>query len=74
MCCNRKTAVEMTSLHANKTIALKWLTEKMGLKMEEVLAIGDSNNDVDMLRTAGIGVAVEMLFLMRKGCGSYHYI
>ena len=50
--------VEMTSLQANKAIALKWLTEKMGLKMEEVLAIGDSNNDVDMLRTAGIGVAV----------------
>ncbi len=50
--------VELTSLHANKAIALKWLTEKMGIKMEEVLAIGDSNNDVDMLREAGIGVAM----------------
>ena len=48
----------------------------MGLKMEALWPSGDSNNDVDILRTAGIGVAVgNALFLMRKGgCGSYHYI
>jgi len=50
--------VEMTSLEANKAKALEWLTKHLGLTMADVLAIGDSNNDVEMLRQAGIGVAV----------------
>ena len=39
--CNRNPApVEMTSLQANKAIALKWLTEKNGAKNGGPLAIG----------------------------------
>ena len=41
-----------------KGTALRALRERMGLKKEEVLAIGDSENDVALLEEAGIGVAV----------------
>ena len=30
----------------------------MGIDAEEIVAIGDNNNDLDMLRYAGLGVAV----------------
>ena len=50
--------IEITRPDANKGRALRWLAESMGLTMEEVMAIGDSNNDVSMLKMAGIGVAV----------------
>ncbi len=30
----------------------------MGISMDNVMAIGDSENDIDMLRAAGIGVAM----------------
>ncbi len=32
--------------------------EKYGLKAEDSIAFGDGNNDVEMLRYAGIGVAL----------------
>ena len=34
------------------------MREKLGVRKEEVLAIGDSENDVAMLEEAGIGVAM----------------
>jgi hydroxymethylpyrimidine pyrophosphatase-like HAD family hydrolase len=30
----------------------------MGLEVREIMAIGDSNNDLTMIQVAGIGVAV----------------
>ena len=33
---------------------------EMGLRLDEILAIGDSENDIEMLRAAGVGVAVAM--------------
>ena len=50
--------IEITRPDADKGRALCWLAESMELTMEEVMAIGDSNNDVSMLKMAGIGVAV----------------
>ena len=38
--------------------ALRLLLRHLGLNASEVMAIGDGPNDLDMLRTAGIGVAV----------------
>ncbi len=50
--------LEVTHLEATKGKALKHLAEEAGIKREEVAAIGDSLNDVDMLEYAGCGVAV----------------
>lgn len=42
----------------NKSVGLAWLAEHFGLAREEVLAVGDNDNDVEMLRWAGVGVAM----------------
>ena len=43
---------------ADKAMALRRLTEHLGIDMKNAIAIGDYNNDVPMLRAAGVGVAV----------------
>ena len=43
---------------ATKSNAIKQLAEKMGIRMEEVVAFGDDYNDMDMLEMCGRGVAV----------------
>ena len=41
-----------------KGCTLRRLTERLGFTPEEVMAIGDNNNDLDMLRYAGTAVAM----------------
>lgn len=50
--------LEITRKEATKGQALKFLSEKEGISAEEIVAIGDSYNDLDMLQFAGTGVAV----------------
>ena len=42
----------------NKGVALRELTRVMGITMEEVMAVGDSDNDSDMLKIAGMPVVM----------------
>ena len=42
----------------HKGVALKRLTEYLGVDPKRTVAIGDYDNDVGMLKDAGIGVAV----------------
>jgi hydroxymethylpyrimidine pyrophosphatase-like HAD family hydrolase len=42
----------------NKSVGLAWLAEHLGIARDEVLAVGDNDNDVEMLRWAGVGVAM----------------
>ncbi len=51
--------LEAMALKANKGLALQVIAEHYGIKREEVMAIGDSYNDLDMIRWAGIGVAMD---------------
>jgi hypothetical protein len=48
----------VTSSQATKEIALARLCAELGVPAGEVLAVGDSRNDVPMLAWAGIGVAM----------------
>jgi Cof subfamily protein (haloacid dehalogenase superfamily) len=50
--------VEFTALGVSKGAALEELAELYDIKQAEVMAIGDSFNDIPMLEWAGIGVAV----------------
>ncbi|MGE5605021.1 MAG: HAD family hydrolase [Bacteroidota bacterium] len=43
---------------ASKGQALVWLAEDLGLPLDEIIAFGDGHNDLDMLETAGFGVAM----------------
>lgn len=50
--------LEVSSHKANKGDALAVVANHYNIKREEVLAIGDSYNDLDMIEWAGIGVAM----------------
>jgi HAD superfamily hydrolase (TIGR01484 family) len=42
----------------SKASGLEYLCERLGIAQSEVLAVGDGNNDIEMLRWAGRGVAM----------------
>lgn len=44
---------------ANKGDAVEWIANYMGISMDEVMTFGDNENDLAMLKKAGISVAVE---------------
>lgn len=50
--------VEGTAPRANKGDALKWLAGRLNIDLARVLAIGDNENDIPMLRAAGFAVAM----------------
>jgi hypothetical protein len=52
------TLVDVTSPEATKGHALAWRAEQMGLSRDEVMAIGDNFNDVEMLEFAGTPVVM----------------
>jgi Cof subfamily protein (haloacid dehalogenase superfamily) len=41
-----------------KAYALQRLSESLGIKREEIAAIGDQHNDIDLIEYAGLGIAV----------------
>jgi hypothetical protein len=54
--------VEVLAPTVSKGRALAFLAERFGVPRAEVIAIGDSGNDVSMLRWAGLGVAMGNAF------------
>jgi Cof subfamily protein (haloacid dehalogenase superfamily) len=50
--------LEFLDINANKGVALAGLCEALGLPAAEAMALGDGDNDAEMLRAAGLGVAV----------------
>jgi Cof subfamily protein (haloacid dehalogenase superfamily) len=50
--------IEFTDVSVSKSAALAWLCDRLGVRREDVVTLGDGMNDVDMLRWAGLGVAV----------------
>jgi hydroxymethylpyrimidine pyrophosphatase-like HAD family hydrolase len=50
--------VEVTSPSVSKGAALAFVAERFGVSREEVIAVGDSGNDVSMVEWAGLGVAM----------------
>ena len=53
-----KTDLEIGCLQADKGMALSELAGLLGIGKQEILAIGDSGNDIGMLRAAGTAVAM----------------
>ncbi len=49
---------ETMPYNADKSLAVKRLAERLGIHREEVMAMGDGNNDVEMLKYAGVSVAM----------------
>ncbi|MGI6558176.1 MAG: Cof-type HAD-IIB family hydrolase [Limnochordia bacterium] len=55
---SRADSLEIIHPQASKGRALLWLARQMGIDPEEILAIGDSHNDLDLLKVAGVAVAM----------------
>ena len=45
---------EILAKDTNKWTAIKKLTDKLGIKREEIIAIGDNFNDIEMIQNAGL--------------------
>lgn len=51
-------ALHVTDKRVNKGTSLRYLCERNGINMDNVMAIGDSQNDEDFLKEAGYKIAV----------------
>ena len=51
-------ALHVTDKRVNKGTSLRYLCERNGINMENVMAIGDSQNDEDFLKETGYKIAV----------------
>jgi Cof subfamily protein (haloacid dehalogenase superfamily) len=50
--------IEIMSYNTNKGAALKSMCEYFDIPLSETMAIGDGQNDIQMIKKAGVGVAV----------------
>lgn len=56
--CSIPHLTEMINREAGKAAGLKFVCETLGIPRERTVAAGDADNDIDMMRWAGLGVAV----------------
>jgi 5-amino-6-(5-phospho-D-ribitylamino)uracil phosphatase len=52
------TNIEINALGVNKANGLRSVCQRMGIGMHEVIAMGDSLNDIEMIKQVGCGVAM----------------
>lgn len=52
-------ALEIMSPQMDKTEGVKWVMEKFDIAQSEIIAIGDGENDIGMIKQAALGIAME---------------
>lgn len=57
-CISQPGYLELMNSSVSKSAGLKMAAEYLGIRREEIIALGDSDNDIDMLEWAGLGVAM----------------
>ena len=62
---------EISSKNVDKWNAIEFLMEKLGIKKEEVMCIGDNINDKKMVENAGIGVSMKNSALSANKIGDF---
>lgn len=50
--------LEFLDKNANKGVGVSIVAKELGFKAEQVICVGDAGNDLDMIRYAGLGVAM----------------
>jgi Cof subfamily protein (haloacid dehalogenase superfamily) len=63
--------LEFLNLAANKGLGIEALANRLNIKQEEVICIGDAGNDIHMVEYAGLGVAMENAFPELKEVANY---
>lgn len=56
---SKKCYLEVLEKNANKGLALEYISNQLNINPEEVIAIGDSENDLYMINYAGLGVCMK---------------
>ncbi|WP_427339902.1 Cof-type HAD-IIB family hydrolase [Caloranaerobacter sp. DY30410] len=64
-------ALEVINKNCNKWTGIKKIAEELGIQNEEIICIGDSENDEHMIRNAGLGVAMGNGFSKIKEIADY---
>ncbi|MBR6504854.1 MAG: HAD hydrolase family protein, partial [Clostridia bacterium] len=62
---------EISSKNVDKWEAIKFLMEKLDIKQEEVMTIGDNMNDKNMILNAGLGIAMGKSALAAQKIGKH---
>jgi Cof subfamily protein (haloacid dehalogenase superfamily) len=63
--------LEFLNPEINKGLGLSVLSRELGIAREEVIAVGDAGNDIDMIKYAGLGVAMGNAFPEVKEIADY---
>ncbi|MDP8011553.1 MAG: phosphoglycolate phosphatase [Thermoplasmata archaeon] len=63
--------IHITHKEQNKFFGLKKAAEILGISTDEIVAFGDSENDVEMVENAGLGIAVKNAWEIVKEKADY---
>lgn len=56
---SERTGLEMSAEGVTKGTGLIKLCEYLGISVDETIAVGDADNDIDVLKTAGLSIAMD---------------
>lgn len=62
---------EVTNKNTNKWDAITFLINRLGIKNDEVICIGDNVNDLKMVENAGVGIVMKDSALEKMKIGNY---
>jgi Cof subfamily protein (haloacid dehalogenase superfamily) len=62
---------EISNPEATKAYAVEFLRQRWGIEKDEVLTIGDQDNDIELLKAGGISVAMGNATENLKSCADY---
>lgn len=62
---------EVTNKNTNKWDAITFLINRLGIKKDEVICIGDNVNDLKMVENAGVGIVMKDSALEKMKIGNY---
>lgn len=63
--------IDIVGRGMHKAIGIDVLAKQYGISPDEIMAIGDSDNDIDMIKYAGLGVAMGNAFDSVKAVADY---
>ena len=66
-----QTLLEIVPKGVSKGAAVAWMCQRMHIPLEDSIAAGDEENDLSMIRTAGVGAAMANAIPMVKEAADY---
>lgn len=64
-------SIEIVHKEATKANGVKFIASHLNIPMEQILFVGDHQNDIDLLKVVGVGIAVNNSTDQVKACADY---